>query len=120
MEAGRPELPREGPVLSKIMSPAALDDLHWSRVPAVVIFGGFVADADGVCVCVCVCVCARARPSPSSLCGMVWWVVAPPQHPHVTCHVDPACLPACLPAPRPLSAQSCRRLLQQAYQSLHP
>jgi hypothetical protein len=29
------------------MSPAALTELHWSRVPAVAIFGCFVADADG-------------------------------------------------------------------------
>ncbi|KAF6254575.1 hypothetical protein COO60DRAFT_1642231 [Scenedesmus sp. NREL 46B-D3] len=46
LEGSHPELPRESPVLSKIMSPAALTDLHWSRVPAVAIFGCFVADAD--------------------------------------------------------------------------
>lgn len=34
-------------MLSKIMSPAALTELHWTRVPAVVIFGCFVADDDG-------------------------------------------------------------------------
>jgi hypothetical protein len=47
LEGSHPELPRESPVLSKIMSPAALTELHWSRVPAVAIFGCFVADEDG-------------------------------------------------------------------------
>jgi hypothetical protein len=47
LEQGHEGLPREAPVLSKIMSPAALTDLHWARVPAVVLFGCFVADEDG-------------------------------------------------------------------------
>jgi hypothetical protein len=34
--------------LSKLMSPAALSELHWSRVPAVVVFGCFMADDEGV------------------------------------------------------------------------
>lgn len=47
LEEGHPGFPRESPVLSKIMSPAAMAELHWTRVPAVVIFGCFVADEDG-------------------------------------------------------------------------
>jgi hypothetical protein len=47
LEAGHAGLPREAPVLSKMMSPAALTELHWLRVPAVVIFGCFVADEEG-------------------------------------------------------------------------
>eukprot|EP00878_Enallax_costatus_P042963 GHUV01050496.1.p1 GENE.GHUV01050496.1~~GHUV01050496.1.p1 ORF type:complete len:165 (+),score=27.93 GHUV01050496.1:486-980(+) len=47
LEEGHPNLPREAPVLSKIMSPAAMSDLHWTRVPAVVIFGCVVADEEG-------------------------------------------------------------------------
>lgn len=47
LEGSHPELPREAPVLSKIMSPAAATELHWPRLPAVAIFGCFVADADG-------------------------------------------------------------------------
>ncbi|KAF8068340.1 hypothetical protein HT031_002029 [Scenedesmus sp. PABB004] len=47
LEGGEAGLPRESPVLSKIMSPAALAELHWARVPAVAIFGCFVADDDG-------------------------------------------------------------------------
>ncbi|WIA30769.1 hypothetical protein OEZ86_000829 [Tetradesmus obliquus] len=46
LEGSHPELPREAPVLSKIMSPAAATELHWPRLPAVAIFGCFVADAD--------------------------------------------------------------------------
>lgn len=44
---GHPNLPREAPMLSKIMSSAAMSDLHWTRVPAVVIFGCVVADEEG-------------------------------------------------------------------------
>lgn len=47
LEQGDAGLPRESPVLSKMVSPAALTDLRWSRVPAVVIFGCFVADEEG-------------------------------------------------------------------------
>lgn len=49
LEEGQQHLPRESSVLSKMMSPAALSELHWSRVPAVVVFGCFVADAQGEC-----------------------------------------------------------------------
>eukprot|EP00879_Flechtneria_rotunda_P025814 GHRR01027461.1.p1 GENE.GHRR01027461.1~~GHRR01027461.1.p1 ORF type:complete len:271 (+),score=75.01 GHRR01027461.1:661-1473(+) len=44
LEQGHASLPRESPVLSKIMSPASLTELHWSRVPAVVVFGCFAPD----------------------------------------------------------------------------
>lgn len=47
LQEGLQHLPRESAVLSKMMSPAALSELHWLRVPAVVIFGCFVADEEG-------------------------------------------------------------------------
>eukprot|EP00879_Flechtneria_rotunda_P028734 GHRR01030950.1.p1 GENE.GHRR01030950.1~~GHRR01030950.1.p1 ORF type:complete len:185 (+),score=50.77 GHRR01030950.1:424-978(+) len=49
LEQGHASLPRESPVLSKIMSPASLTELHWSRVPAVVVFGCFAPDETGKC-----------------------------------------------------------------------
>jgi hypothetical protein len=47
LEAGTPELPREAPLLAKLMCPTAVAQFKWSRVPAVVIFGCFVADEAG-------------------------------------------------------------------------
>jgi hypothetical protein len=47
LQEGRHHLPRESALLSKMMSPAALSELHWSRVPAVVMFGCFMADDEG-------------------------------------------------------------------------
>lgn len=47
LQEGRHHLPRESALLSKMMSPAALSELHWTRVPAVVVFGCFMADEEG-------------------------------------------------------------------------
>ena len=47
LEAGAPELPREAPLLAKLMGPTAIAQFKWSRVPAVVIYGCFVADEAG-------------------------------------------------------------------------
>lgn len=40
-------MPRESALLSKMLSPAAVSELHWTKVPAVVIFGCFVGDEEG-------------------------------------------------------------------------
>jgi hypothetical protein len=47
LETAAGDLPRESPVLAKLLSCAAVSQFKWAKVPSVAVFGSFAPEEEG-------------------------------------------------------------------------